>query len=370
MKSPIGLFGFDLEINRHRIHNNSDLEDDRGPLQFHRSLPGYRSTPLHDLPELAELLQVRSVWAKDESLRLGLPSFKILGVSWAVHRALAERTEQDPHSVALVAATNGNHGRAVARVAKHLGMKSKIFVPAGLNTQQERAIAGEGAQVTRVDGGYDAAVKRAASLASDQRLVISDTSWPGYTQIPSWIVEGYSTIFWEVDDALERLGELHPTLIAAQIGVGSLAASVVRHYHRSSATIFGVEPRASSSLLQSVRKGSLVSQQPRHESVMTGLNCGVPSHLAWPVLRAGIDAFVAIGDQSATRGVELLAELGLRVGATGAAGLAGLVELFAHPESKTVRRQLGIGDESNVLLLLTEGSRLAEGIVQDSREFP
>jgi diaminopropionate ammonia-lyase len=174
--------------------------------------------------------------------------------------------------------------------------------------------------------------------------------------VPSWTVEGYSTIFWEVDDELARLGESPPTVVAVQIGVGSLAAAVVRHYHNSGATIVGVEPQTSPSLLYSARKGSLETLRPRRDSIMTGLNCGVPSPLAWPILRGGIDVFVAVEDGAAMQAVDLLAKMGLQIGETGAAGLAGLTQLLNGTGSRQTRRNLRIESDSAVLLLFTEGA--------------
>lgn len=364
---------YDLEINRHRTRNSRGFEDNRSPLVFHKRMAGYVPTCLHDLSPLAEIIQVRRVLAKDETLRFGLPSFKILGASWAVYRALCERLGRNPNGrfaltelreelrpagdLTLVAATDGNHGRAVAHIARLLGLPSRIFVPTWLSDPRKEAIASEGAWVTRIEGSYDEAVRHAAGLESEKCVVISDTSWPGYTMVPSWIVEGYSTVFWEIDNQLAAGGEKSPTHVVVQIGVGSLAAAVVRHYHRSvDASIIGVEPETSPSLLQSARKGCLVSLQPRHDSIMSGLNCGVPSRLAWPLLRAGVDAFVAIGDSAASRAVRHLATMGLRVGEAGAAGLAGLLELLTGTESASTRRRLRINGESVVLLLLTEGA--------------
>lgn len=367
-RKAMGMSAYDLEINRHRTSNSTDFADSRSPLVFHQRMTGYVPARLHDLSQLAELMQVRRVLAKDETLRFGLPSFKILGASWAVYRALSERVGTSPNGrrsltdlreelvpageLVLVTATDGNHGRAVARVARLLGLPSRIFVPTWLSEQRKQAIESEGAWVTRIEGSYDEAVKYAADLESERCVVISDTSWPGYTMVPSWIVEGYSTIFWEIDDELADI----PSHVVVQIGVGSLAAAVVRHYHRTRAAIIGVEPQTSPSLMQSARKGSLVSVQPRYDSVMSGLNCGVPSRLAWPMLRNGVDAFVAIEDGAATKAVRLLATMGLGVGEAGAAGLAGLLELLLGTESASTRRRLRINGESVILLLLTEGS--------------
>jgi len=188
------------------------------------------------------MLGVGQVLLKDESSRLGLPAFKILGASWAIYRALELRigTTLEPwqtladlakrlaplRPLTLSAATDGNHGRAVAHMARLLGFESRIYVPAGTAQARIDAIASEGARVEVVDGTYDEAVARSALDASERCLVISDTSWPGYEEVPCWVIDGYSTIFWEVDDELARLGQEDPQLVIVQVGVGALAAAI------------------------------------------------------------------------------------------------------------------------------------------------
>jgi diaminopropionate ammonia-lyase len=270
----------------------------RAPLEFHRRLPEYAPTPLVDAPGLADSLGVGKVWVKDESWRLGLPAFKVLGASWAVYRALEEHSGgsllgewrdlaelreriRPLLPMTLAAATDGNHGRAVARIAKLLGFGARIFVPADMVPARIEAIESEGAEVTVVYGTYDEAVARSAQEANDHCLVISDTSWPGYESVPRWVIEGYSTILWEIDDELERLGEPGPTLVVAQIGVGAFAAAVTAHYRGKDVPIrpkmLGVEPTRAACMLASVEAGRIVHLPGPHVSIMAGLNCGAPS---------------------------------------------------------------------------------------------
>src|ERR687893_1862112 len=185
---------------------------------FHQRLPGYAPTPLQDVPELAAAAGVARVLVKDESSRMGLPAFKILGASWAIYRVLCERLGSEPPwdsfddlaavvadrlgPLRLVAATDGNHGRAVARMARMLGLGAKILVPAGTAAARIDGIASEGADVVEVPGTYDDAVSVSADMAGERDLVISDTSWPGYEDPPRWVIEGYSTIFSEIDAQL------------------------------------------------------------------------------------------------------------------------------------------------------------------------
>jgi diaminopropionate ammonia-lyase len=245
------------------------------------------------------------VLVKDESSRLGLPSFKILGASWAAHRALAgQRT--------LTCATDGNHGRAVARVARLLGLGAIVFVPAAMVTARRDAIAAEGAEVVEVDGTYDEAVERAAALASADVLVIQDT---GEGPVPAWVIDGYGTIGAEID--------AEPDLVALQIGVGSFAAALVRRF--AGVRIVGVEPASAACALASIEAGAPVEVPGPHDSVMAGLNCGRVSPAAWPTISRGIEAFAAIGDARAHEAVRLLAADGITAGESGAAGLAGLL---------------------------------------------
>lgn len=222
--------------------------------EFHAGLVGYAPTPLVELPSLAAELGVGRVFVKDESSRLGLPAFKALGATWAVHRALADHAEP----VTLVTATDGNHGRAVARTARLLGQRALVFVPEGVHPAAVAAIVAEGAEVTEVVSSYDDAVRAAATAASGA-VLIQDMAWPGYEQIPRWIVEGYSTLCWEID---EQLGEVGPDLVAIPVGVGSLAQAVVTHYRSQPGrppVLLSVEPLTAACVLESLTADKLLS---------------------------------------------------------------------------------------------------------------
>jgi diaminopropionate ammonia-lyase len=338
----------------------------RAALEMHRRLPGYQPSPLIDLPVIAHDLGLERLWLKDESSRLGLPAFKILGASWAVINAVQQRlgisaddwsTIEELAKLAapmrpmtLACATDGNHGRAVARMAKWLGFSAVILVPHDMAPARIDAIRSEGAEVRVIDGSYDDAVDASAHLASDRCMVISDTAWPGYEDVPRWVIEGYSTILWEVEDALTELGESGPDLVAIQIGVGALASAVVRHYRRPGSeprpVIVGVEPTRAACMLASIEHGEPVQIPGPHDSIMSGLNCGVPSPLAWPIVSKGIDQFVAVEDERSRQAMRDLAASGVVAGQCGAAGLAGLKtlrEMGAFPTA--ARRALIISSE-------------------------
>ncbi|MEX3099471.1 pyridoxal-phosphate dependent enzyme [Streptomyces sp. ST1020] len=305
---------------------------------FHRTLPDYTPTPLVELPSLARELNLGRVFVKDESARLGLPAFKALGATWAIHRALAAA----PDTTTLVTATDGNHGRAVARTARQLGKQAHVFIPQGVDPAP---IAAEGAKVTEVDGDYDTAVRRAAE--TPDALLVQDTAWPGYEQIPAWIVEGYDTLCAEIDEQLPA----QPDLIVVPVGVGSLAQAVITHY-RSRPTghapmLMSVEPDTAACVLESLRRGEPVSITTGR-TAMAGLNCGTPSSIAWPFLHGGLDAAIAVTDEESSRAAAQLAALGVDSGPCGAAPLAGL---------RAARHLLpDLGPDSVTVLLNTEGA--------------
>lgn len=342
------------------------------PRAFHAKLPDYQPSRLVAAPGLAKGLGVAEVWVKDESARMGLPSFKVLGASWATYRALEERAGgfdqwQDVAELAaqvrertevrrLAAATDGNHGRAVARMAAWLGMASDIFVPEGTVRARIEAIEGEGALVTVVPGSYEAAVERSAEEADADCLVISDTSWEGYRDVPSWVIDGYSTIFTEAAEQFATAGSSRADVVAVQIGVGALAAAVVRHHRGEGApetAILGVEPTSAACALASIRAGEVAKVPGPHESIMAGLNCDSPSIVAWPDVSRGIDAFIAVDDDAARAAMRELATAEVVSGETGAAGLAGLTAAAAVPE---IVEALGLSADSRVLLISTEGA--------------
>lgn len=319
------------------------------PATFHSTLTGYAPTPLVEVPALAQELGVGKVFVKDESARLGLPAFKILGASWAVHQVLQTGTPD-----ALVTATDGNHGRALARVARDLGLPARIYVPDGVHGSVIRAIESEGATVTPGAGCYDDAVARAAAdAAKSGAALVQDTAWDGYTEIPGWIVEGYATLFSEIDT---QLGAATPDLVVVPVGVGSLAQAAVTHYRRAGLprvpAVLSVEPDTAACVLASLQRDQLTSVGTS-TTIMAGLNCGTPSQLAWPVLRDGLDAACTVTDAEARNAARDLAGHGMAAGPCGAASLAAMRVTFDHDER---RAQLRIDDTSLVVLLMTEST--------------
>ena len=336
-------------------------------------MPGYEPTATAEAPSAAHAAGLERLLVKLETERFGLPSFKVLGASWATCRALSRRLgSQEPvatfdelravlprlDGLTLVAATDGNHGRAVARMAKLLGLDARILIPEHSAQARIDAIAGEGATVDLVRGSYDDAIELSASLADDEHLVISDTSWPGYEDVPGWVADGYTTIFAEL---AEQLGdEPVPPLVPIQIGVGALACAAARALADGERALIGVEPAGAGCVLEAVRAGGRPVLVPGpHRSIMAGLNCGLASQVALPDIAAGITAFCTIEDRDAEAAVRLLLADGLRCGETGASALGGLLALRAHGPHATWRR-FGLGPRPAALMICTEAPTDAE----------
>ncbi|KAK3627780.1 hypothetical protein LTR56_019013 [Elasticomyces elasticus] len=356
-------------------HIDPEVED------FHRQLPAYGETQLHSLPSIATELGFAHVFLKDESSRFGLPSFKILGASWAIHRvlcrrlelsssttldsvkqALASRKESDPTaSVRLVTCSEGNWGRAVARMAKYYEIPATIYVPGFMNEYTRNLIRGEGSNIDLrvLDGSYDdtiAAVQHEAETDSSA-LMVMDTSWPGYEEIPGWVTEGYSTLMAEVDRQVvdHTKGQQLPVVAVASVGVGSWAHSVVSHYRiTANNKVITVEPVAAPSFKESLHCGEITPIKTG-DTIMNGMNCGTTSTIAWPVLRDGTFAAVTVNDLESHDCVYELRHdyVGVNAGPCGAATLVALRKLCAD------RGDVSSEDRKNMVVVLfsTEGRR-------------
>ncbi|MGD9998246.1 MAG: diaminopropionate ammonia-lyase [Acidimicrobiia bacterium] len=331
-------------------------QPDPSAIAFHRRLPDYAVTPLVELPLIARELHVGRVFAKVESQRLGLPAFKALGASWAVSRVLDQM--DGSRQVTVVTATDGNHGRAVARWAVHFGQRAKVLVPEGVHPDAIGAIRSEGADVELVDGTYDDAVELAARLARKvDHVLIQDTAWAGYEEIPGWIVDGYATLFVEVDQQLSDCGVRQPDMVVVPTGVGSLLQAALVHFRQRGGhvrtAVVSVEPDSAACVYASLTAGRPVSVATGITS-MAGLSCGTISSLAWPIVASGLDAALVTNDTDVARSAEVLAELGVDAGPCGAASLAALSDVCGS-EATTFRAHVGIDAASTVVLLITEG---------------
>ena len=351
-------------------------------MTFHATLPNYAPTPLLRVPALAERLGVVGCWVKDESERMGLPAFKVLGASWAVNVAVRSTLGLPPadslaqlqetaagRDLTLVAATDGNHGRAVARMARLLGLRARIYIPTVISTAAVQAIAAEHAEVVSTGLSYDEAVLVAADscrVRPDQVLV-QDTAWPGYDEIPRQIVNGYATMFAEIDDQIS----VPVDLVVVPTGVGSLLQAALLHYRapdvRHRPAVLAVEPMTAACVTRSLAAGEPVNVDASAPTIMAGLNCGSVSEIAWPVIRAGLDAGIAVSDSDAAAATGVLHSHGVDAGPCGAAALAG-AEAALGDEQR--RAALGIDASACVVLISTEGpaaNPLPDGEATDRR---
>ncbi len=346
-----------FERNRHRLVGAVPQPSRAAVRAFHRTLPGYLPTPLHDLTGLARTLGLGRVLVKDEGHRFGLKAFKGLGASWAIHQL----RRQGAGRRTVASATEGNHGRAVAWTARQLGLGAVIFLTCRASPHRVNAIRDEGAEVVLVDGTYDDAVRACAERAAAEGWeVVADVGYEGYLTTPRLITEGYSTILGEVE---EQLDGSPPDVVLAQAGVGGFAAAVVEHVRRTEAgpLLAVVEPVDADPLLESARspRGEPTPSAGAQRTIMAGLNCANLSLTAWPTLRDGVDLFLTVSDRYAMDAMRLLAhpapgDTVVVAGESGAAGLAGLLALLGHAPFAPAAAALGLGPAATVLLFVTE----------------
>lgn len=320
--------------------------------------PGYEPTPLRELGGLARRAGIGALWYKDESGRFGLGSFKALGGPLGVREAVGSATGEP---VTVTCASEGNHGRAVAWGAELFGCRCVVFLPEEVGEARSRAIAGHGARVARVEGGYDRAVREAARAARERGWsVVSDTGYAGYTEIPRRIMQGYTVLVQEVERQLPE--GRPPTHAFVQAGVGGLAGATCARLWRSWGAdrprFAVVEARGAECFRRSMAAGEPASLEGPYDTRMGGLACGEPSSVAWPVLRDGADFFLGVPDSAAERTMRLLArprrgDPGVVAGPSGAAGLAGLLAAATDPAA---RRLLELDEGSRVLVVGTEGA--------------
>lgn len=352
---------------------------------FHRQIPDYRISPLKGLNSLAAMLGLGGIWVKDESLRLALNSFKVLGGSFAIYQFLKQKLKMEhlelpygeltsPHikeklgKITFAAATDGNHGRGVAWAASKLGHNSVIYVHKGTSPARIKAIESYGALVRVVEGTYDDAVRQVNIDAKQHGWqVISDTSWEGYEEIPVWVMQGYTTMFSEAQEQLAAQGIVAPTHLFVQAGVGALAASAIGFYR----DLFGLnapisivtEPAKAACLYVSAEQKDGIPHvfNGKLDTIMAGLACGEPSPLAWRLLWDCADVFISCPDYIAAKGmrvygVPLKGDPVVISGESGAVTLGALMFIMRRAEAKPLRDMLCLGPQSQVLLINTEGN--------------
>ncbi|HML33055.1 diaminopropionate ammonia-lyase [Sporomusa sphaeroides] len=352
--------------------------------KFHQSFPEYSRTPLRNLSNLAKYLGVAGVYVKDESYRFGLNAFKVLGGSFAMAKYLAQRLGKDIADldyatlasdavraqlgeITFVTATDGNHGRGVAWTANRLKQKSVVFMPKGSSLTRLENIRAEGAEASIIEGNYDDAVRLAAENAEKYGwVVVQDTAWDGYEEIPAWIMQGYGTMAAEADEQLAEYGVAQPTHIFSQAGVGSLAGSVqgyfAEKYGADYPTTVIVEPDLADCLYKSVlandgKPHAVTGDMP---TIMAGLACGEPNTISWEILRDYSHMFFSCPDWVAAKGMRLLGnplagDDKIISGESGAVPAGLLAQLLLCPCLAEAKAKLGLNEKSQVLLISTEG---------------
>lgn len=336
---------------------------------YYTTHPERAPTPLRALPALADTLGLRAISVKDETGRDGLNAFKIIGVRYAVHRMGDEAAARG-----LVCATAGNHGRAVARVARDKKVPCTVFLPAPrsaaagahdaeLRTRAARvaAMRGDGATVVDVDGSYEEAVRLAAAhAASSGATVVSDTSWSGYEAIPRWIMAGYTQLFEEAYGQWDR----PPGVMLVQGGVGGLVCAAVNwcawRFGADGPKVVACEPDAAACLLESAAAGRTVTVPGPLPTIMAGLRCATPSPVAWPSIRDGAAAFVSVPDSAVLAAMDVLgqpsgSDSAIEAGPSGACGVAALIALMREPALADARAALELGPDTHAFVVVTEG---------------
>ncbi|RGZ00095.1 diaminopropionate ammonia-lyase [Clostridium sp. AM58-1XD] len=356
------------------------MEEAKKVQQFHASFPIYKKTPLAALPETAKELGLGAMYVKDESYRFGLNAFKVLGGSYAIGSYLAKKLGMEiselPYEkmisdevreklgeITFVTATDGNHGRGVAWTANQLKQHSVVYMPKGSAEERLKNIKAEGADASITDLNYDEAVRLANSQAEKNGWVmVQDTAWEGYEDIPTWIMQGYGTMGFE---AKEQLPE-KPTHIFLQAGVGSMAGAITGFfasvYGKEKPIITIVEPNKADCLFRTAEAddGELHFVTGDMNTIMAGLACGEPCSIGWNVLRSYADNFISCPDYTAAKGMRVLGnpagEDGKVVsGESGAAGVGCVAEIMTNPDLADLREKLKLDENAKVLFFSTEG---------------
>ncbi|GHV63976.1 PLP-dependent lyase/thiolase [Spirochaetia bacterium] len=352
--------------------------------RFHQSVPRYAETPLTNLSHLAAYFGVKGIFIKDESFRFDLNAFKVLGGSYAIAKYIAQRLGKDISEISydtlvsdetkkklgditFYTATDGNHGRGVAWAANKLRQKSVVLMPKGSSRTRLQNILKEGAEAAITDMNYDDAVRLANKRAAEDPngVMVQDTAWEGYEEIPGWIMQGYGSMSFETFEQLQAAGVKRPTHIFVQAGVGSLAGSVVGYFANlfpdNPPVMSVVEASVADCLYISCLAGKLVGVKGDLSTIMAGLACGEGNTISWEILKNHASFFVSAPDWVAARGMRVLAvplkgDETVISGESGAVTAGILFTLLRNEEYRGFRDALGINADSVVLLFSTEGN--------------
>jgi len=353
-------------INKPTNRINSNLTtlilSESKAIEYHKSLLAYQSTPLVSLPNLAKKYNIGNIYIKDESHRFGLSAFKGLGASYAINKIL----EQNPNVEIFCAATDGNHGRAVAWASKIASKKAIIFVPGDTTENRINSIRSEGAEVIKFDGNYDETCVFAEEVSKKKGWqLVQDTAWENYEEIPAQIMAGYLTAFQEIEDNLHSLPAPKIDIVFLQAGVGSWAAAAVwyylNRYGNNRPKIVLVEPYEADGILASFKANKRINPDCTFKTIMAGLNCGIPSLNAWDIIKNGADISIKVKDEFAELAIRELyyangADERIIAGESGVGGLAGFIDIMTTDDSRVLIEKLEIKSTTSVLIYNTEGA--------------
>ncbi|WP_221937487.1 diaminopropionate ammonia-lyase [Shewanella psychropiezotolerans] len=382
---PVSTFSLNMEIadNRHYNGQLSSLftaAEAKKALAFHSGIEGYQSTPLQSLDCLAKEFGLGKILVKDEAHRFDLNAFKMLGGAYAIARLLCDEFKLDINAfdfdklknditekMTFATATDGNHGRGVAWAANKLGQNAVVYMPKGAAVERVNSIKSLGAECIVTDMNYDDTVRLAIKTAAQNNWkVVQDTAWEGYQEIPTWIMQGYTTLALEAVEQMAEQNVKAPTHVFLQAGVGALAGGVLGYL----ASIYGpdklhsvvIEPETADCIYRSgiSANGEMVNVDGSLDTIMVGLACGEPNPIGWPVLRDCATQFVSCDDAVAALGMRVFGNpLGTdpRVvsGESGAVGLGLLAAIHFHKDKADLMQKMGLNKDSVVLLINTEG---------------
>ena len=361
------------------------LEQAQRVRHFHQSFPEYSVTPLVKLEVLAKELGVQSIYVKDESYRFGLNAFKVLGGSYAIareigrllglkeeeltlDRLLAPDVKERLGTLTFVTATDGNHGRGVAWTAQRLGHRAVVFMPKGTAAERLENIRRLGAEASITNVNYDDTVRLARAYAAEHKgIIVQDTSWEGYDEVPLHIMQGYTTMGSEIVEQLEAYGNIKPTHVFLQAGVGAMAGAmagfIADYYKEQRPLITIVEPNQADCLYRTAlaNDGQLHAVGGALDSIMAGLCCGEPCSLGWRQLAAYADNFVAMPDRAAALGMRVLgspmgSDAAVVAGESGAAGFGLAMAALWEQDLAELKRSLQLDAKSVILCISTEGA--------------
>lgn len=384
MKEQFKTVFYDFNKSGKSDISNFDYKNAAKAAKFHSSFPIYKKTPFVELKNLASYLGVKDIYVKDESYRFGLNAFKVLGGSYAIGQLIAQKLNIDidelpatrmlsdevskvTGDMTFITATDGNHGRGIAWTAHELNRKAIVYMPKGSSLERLNNIRKLGAHSEILDMNYDEIVRYSYKEAQEKGYyIVQDTAWEGYTDIPTWIMQGYMTMGYEITEQIKDQKLEAPTHIFIQAGVGALAGGITgffaNYYKDNKPTIVVVEPNKADCIFRTAeaKDGKLHIVTGDMDTIMAGLACGEPNPIGWNVLRDYADAFISCPDYCAADGVRVLGsplkgDTQIISGESGASAFGCAFNVLTDEKLADLKKQLKLDENSRILFISTEG---------------